>query len=383
MTQFGRPGMLPQQKEEVWILWKKGKSISEIGRAVEKPPGSVFTFLKLYGGIEPRERYRSKRVLSLFEREEISRGIAASLSIYTIAKKLKRAPSTVYREINRNGGLKKYRAVKADERAWAKSKRPKMSYLAKNDLLRNLIEQKILEKWSPEQIDGWLKKTFPDNKKMNISHETIYKSLFIQTKGIFKKELTRQLRSKRVMRQRKQGNVGKANRSQIIDAISIRERPAEVENRAIPGHWEGDLISGSKNTHIVTLVERQSRFTLLIKIDGKDTKTVVSALIKKIKKLPKSLCKSLTWDRGSELASHKKFTISTNVKVYFCDPRSPWQRGTNENTNRLLRQYFPKKTDLSIHSQSKLNRVALELNGRPRKTLNFETPIEKLYNVLH
>ena len=383
MTQFGRPGMSPIEKQEVWFFWKKGESLSEIGRATNRHPGSIFTFLKLYGGIEPQKRYRSKRVLTLFEREEISRGIAANFSMREISRKLNRAPSTIYREIKRNGGLLKYRAIKADNKAWENAKRPKLCYLSKNNLLKTLIEQKILIKWSPQQISGWLKRTYSENKSMQISHETIYKSLFIQAKGIFKKELTRQLRSKRVMRQSKKGNVKKFVRGQIIDAISIRERPPSVEDRAIPGHWEGDLIAGSKNTHIATLVERQSRFTLLIKIDGKDTKTVVSALIERVKKLPINLCKTLTWDRGSELASHKKFTVATNMKVYFCDPRSPWQRGTNENTNRLIRQYFPKKTDLSIHSQERLNEVALELNERPRKTLNFKAPIEKLYEVLH
>jgi len=277
----------------------------------------------------------------------------------------------------------KYRAVIADKKAWQNAKRPKICYLAKNIVLNRIVKNKLQLEWSPEQISGWLKKKFPKNKFMNISHETIYKSLFIQSRGVLKKELTKKLRSKRVMRHSRSIKIRKCLKGQIIDAVSIRERPAEIEDRAVPGHWEGDLITGSKNTHMATLVERQSRFTLLIKINGKDTKTVVSALIKKIKKLPKILCKSLTWDRGSELASHKKLTLATNLKVYFCDPRSPWQRGTNENTNRLLRQYFPKKTDLSIHSQQKLDEVALRLNERPRKTLNFQTPIEKLYEVLH
>lgn len=236
---------------------------------------------------------------------------------------------------------------------------------------------KLKDNWSPEQVSGWLKLVYPNDVTMRISHETIYRSLFIQARGVLKKELISHLRSKRTMRRSKMSSSKNQPRGKIIDAISIHERPAEVEDRAIPGHWEGDLITGSKNTHIATLVERQSRYTILVKVEGKDTVSVVSALIREIRKLPAELCKSLTWDRGMELAQHKKFTIETDIQVYFCDPQSPWQRGTNENTNSLLRQYFPKGTNLSFYSQVDLDHVALKLNQRPRKTMGFISPIEK------
>lgn len=295
-----------------------------------------------------------------------------------IAFQINRAPSTVSREINRNGGTRAYRAAKAEERAWDRARRPKLCVLVLNSRLRQVVSAKLAMEWSPEQIAGWLPVAYPNDESMRVSHETIYKSLFIQSRGALKKELQAHLRTQRVFRQSRQNNTKGNPRGQIIDAVSIADRPAEVEDRAVPGHWEGDLIAGTGNTHIATLVERQSRFTILVKVDGKDTKTVVRALTHQIKKLPEQLRESLTWDRGSELANHKDFTMATNTKVYFCDPRSPWQRGTNENTNRLLRQYFPKKTDLSVFSQAYLNKIAKRLNGRPRKTLDFQTPAVKL-----
>jgi IS30 family transposase len=318
----------------------------------------------------------------LAEREEISRGIAADSSVREIAAVFGRAPSTVSREIERHGGRDKYRAADADCRAWDQAKRPKQCLLATNDRLQMMVATKLNLDWSPEQISGWLKLKFPNDESMQVSHETIYRSLFIQARGVLKKELIEHLRSRRMMRRSKKATTDGQPRGQIVDGISIRERPAEVEDRAIPGHWEGDLITGSKNTHIATLVERQSRFTMLVKVKGKDTASVVAALSKQVRKLPAELRKSLTWDRGTELANHKKFTIATNVPVYFCDPQSPWQRGTNENTNRLLRQYFPKDTELSGYSQADLNKIALRLNQRPRKTLGFQTPASKLNAVL-
>lgn len=379
MAQMGRPGMSAGQKHEVWRRWRKGESLSEIARAVGKHPGSVFGVLKLHGGISPKISQRSRLALSLSEREEISRGIASGLSIRAISRDIGRSASTVSREIKRHGGVTKYRAVEADKKAWHLAKRPKFCKLAQEPQLCKIVSEKLSWQWSPEQISGWLRKEYPNDEKMQISHETIYRSLFIQSRGVLKKELVKHLRTSRVMRQSKHYNTKGVTRGQIVDAQSIKERPLEIEDRAIPGHWEGDLIAGSKNTHIATLVERQSRFTVLVKLDGKDADTVTDALIQQIKILPEILRKTLTWDRGMELAYHKKFTIATNIKVYFCDPKSPWQRGTNENTNGLLRQYFPKKTDLSVHTQAELNKIALLLNQRPRKILGYTTPVVKLW----
>lgn len=326
----------------------------------------------------PAARKRSPRSLSLAEREEISRGLAAGDSIRGIAVRLGRAASTVSREVARHGGRGNYRATKADAKAWDLARRPKQCKLALNKRLRALVAEKLTLDWSPEQVSAWLAQQFPDDERMRVSHETIYRSLFIQARGVLKKELTGHLRSGRLMRRSKFATTEGQARGRIVDAISIRERPPEAEDRAVPGHWEGDLLAGSNNTHIATLVERHSRFTMLVKVDGKDTTTVVAALVRQVKKLPAELCRSLTWDRGSELAQHKRFTVATDVQVYFCDPKSPWQRGTNENTNRLLRQYFPKGTDLSGHSQAELDKVALRLNQRPRKTLGYQTPAARL-----
>ena len=378
MAQVGRPGLSALQKVELWERWKSGQSISDIGRALGKFPASIHRILSVDGGFVPATRRRSRLALSLAEREEISRGIAAGDSMRRIAAVLGRAPSTVSREITRHGGRKCYRASAADESAWDYARRPKRCRLAANRRLRGAVARKLSREWSPEQISGWLKREYPDAPDMQISHETIYRSLFVQARGVLKKELVRHLRTRRMMRRSKNASTRGQPRGQIIDAVSIRERPAEVEDRAVPGHWEGDLIQGSNNSHIATLVERHSRFVMLIKVDGKDTENVVGALIKQVRRLPAELRKSLTWDRGMEMARHKEFSIATDVRVYFCDPQSPWQRGSNENTNRLLRQYFPKGTDLSGHSQADLNRVALRLNQRPRKTLNFVTPAEKL-----
>ncbi len=313
------------------------------------------------------------------EREEISRGLAADRSVRQIAATIGRAPSTVSREVARHGGRDGYRAAGAEAAAWERARRPKRCRLARNRRLQRMVAERLRLDWSPEQISGWLQRTFPHDETLRVSHETIYRSLFIQARGVLKRELLKHLRSHRVMRHGKTATTKGQPRGQIIDGVSIRDRPASVEDRAVPGHWEGDLIAGSKNTHLATLVERQSRFTLLVKVNGKDSATVVSALSHQVKKLPSQLRRSLTWDRGMELAQHKRFTVATNLRVYFCDPRSPWQRGTNENTNRLLRQYFPKGTDLSIHTQADLNAVALRLNQRPRKTLGFCTPADKLH----
>ncbi|MHB8148061.1 MAG: IS30 family transposase [Vulcanimicrobiaceae bacterium] len=374
--------MSTREKAELWRRWKAGESLSDISRALKKNTGSTFGVLRLRGGIAPSGRTRSRLTLSWDDREEISRGIAAGLSMRSIATRIGRSPSTVCREIRRNGGDVRYRAGDADEKAWDRAKRPKKCLLATNGKLRSIVASKLRMQWSPQQIAGWLKAEFPGESNLYVSHETIYRTLFVQARGALKKELQYHLRSGRVMRHARTATRKGQTRYQIIDAVSIRERPPEIEDRAVPGHWEGDLLCGSRNTYIATLVERQSRFTLLVKLPGKDAKTVASALSRQIRKLPSALRRSLTLDRGPEFAAHKTFTIASNMKVYFCDPKSPWQRGTNENTNRLLRQYFPDGTNLSQFSQADLNRIALRLNQRPRKTLQYKTPASKLNDVL-
>ena len=373
-----RFGLSAIEKSDIWRRWKAGETLHEIGRAFDKPHTSIRCLLLPRGGIPPAVRRRSRLALTRSEREDISRGIASGSSIREIARHLDRAASTVGREVTRHGGRPVYRAHEADDQAWESALRPKKCLLALHRRLREVVASKLILEWSPEQISGWLKTEYPKDERMRVSHETIYRSLFIQARGVLKKELMDHLRTKRRMRRSQHSGIFKDSRGQIADAISIRERPAEVEDRAVPGHWEGDLLSGSKNSHMVTLVERHSRFVMLIKVPSKDTAVVVTALSRHIRKLPATLRRSLTWDRGLEMAKHKDFTVATDVQVYFCDPQSPWQRGTNENTNLLLRQYFPRGTDLSGYSQRQLDQVALRLNERPRKTLGFQTPASKL-----
>ena len=382
MARIGRPGLSREKKAELWERWKSGQCASDIARVLERTKGAIHHVLAAKGGIAPVARRRGPVTLVLDEREEISRGMAAGRSIRGIAAGLGRSPSTVSREVARHGGRSHYRAIEADARAWERALQPKPCRLAGHPELRWRVAEKLALDWSPEQISGWLKREFPADEGLRLSHETIYRSLFVQTRGVLKKELIGHLRAVRRMRQPKGGTTPSRPSGQIVDAVSIRERPAEIEDRAVPGHWEGDLLSGTNNSHMATLVERHSRFAMLIKVRGKDTASVVSALSKQVRQLPVQLRRSLTWDRGKEMADHKHFTIATDVQVYFCDPRSPWQRGSNENTNGLLRQYFPKGTDLSGYSQSYLNKIALRLNQRPRKTLGFETPADRLKAVL-
>jgi IS30 family transposase len=377
MRHWKQSRLSPTQKTEIWSRWKSGQSSHEIGRAFGKPHSCIRCVLVPRGGIPPAARRRSRLALTLAEREDISRGIASGSSIRETARRLERAASTVSREVARHGGRPQYRAAQADSQAWESAWRPKRCLLAVNRRLRNIVASKLILDWSPEQISGWLRTQYPDDQRMRVSHETIYRSLFIQARGVLKKELMDHLRSKRRMRRSRHASVHGHGR--IVDAISIRERPAEAEDRAIPGHWEGDLLSGAKNSYIATLVERHSRFLMLIKVPSKETEAVVAALSQHVRKLPATLRRSLTWDRGLEMAKHKDFTVATDVKVYFCDPQSPWQRGTNENTNLLLRQYFPRGTDLSPISQAQLDQVSLRLNQRPRKTLGFQTPASKLH----
>jgi IS30 family transposase len=361
----------------MWERWQKGESLHTIGRLFERSHTSVRRILAETGGIRPAPRRRSRLALSLAEREEISRGIVAGHSIRCIAMALGRSPSTVSRELQRNGGRQQYRANRAEQAAWGRAHRPKRCKLVANRALARIVARKLMLHWSPDQIAGWLKRIYPDDESYQVSHETIYRSLFIQARGALKKELLQHLRSQRTMRRSRHKSLKGEGLGQITDTVSIRERPAAVEDRAVPGHWEGDLLFGSKNSQIATLVERHSRYVMLAKVANKDSRTVIEALIKQARKLPRELYKSLTWDRGSEMAKHKRFILATDIQVYFCDPRSPWQRGSNENTNRLLRQYFPKGMDISIYSQAKLNAVARRLNERPRKTLNYETPAQR------
>jgi IS30 family transposase len=339
-----------RRKAVIWREWKKGSPMSLIARVLEKPPATVFSYLLYHGGIQPRVRCRRSIALAIEEREEISRGLANNHSIRSIALHLGRSASTISREISRNGGVSKYRAMEADKSAWKRATRPKPCRLAVNTELKSRVTQKLSEDWSPEQISSWLKITYADNVDMHVSHETIYRSLFIQTRGLFRKELRDHLRTKRKFRHSRNHRAG--SRGQIIDGISIRERPAAVEDRAVPGHWEGDLICGAKNSYIATVVERQTRFTILVRVESKNTEHVVGALSKQMSKLPELLQQSLTWDRGPEMARHHAFTLATNMDVYFCDPRSPWQRGINENTNGLLRQgilaRFPAPASLQV-----------------------------------
>jgi IS30 family transposase len=374
----GPPGLSEEQRVETWRRWKRGQGVRKIGRALGFDHGSIRTLLIQKGGIAPPTRRRASSALTLAEREDISRGLASGASFRSIAERLGRAPSTVSREVARHGGRDRYRAARADDRAWRFALRPKQCLLARNRALCQIVASKLALDWSPEQISGWLKVQFSRDESLRVSHETIYRSLFVQARGVLKKELIAHLRSGRRLRRAIRVDTEGERRGRIVDAVSIRQRPADVDDRAVPGHWEGDLLSGSRNSHIVTLVERQSRFTSLIKVQSKETTSVVTALTRQIRKLPTSLRRSLTWDRGHEMAKHNNFTVATNVKVYFCDPHSPWQRGTNENTNRLLRQYFPQGTDLSRYSQSDLDKIALRLNQRPRETLGFQTPAAKL-----
>jgi IS30 family transposase len=365
------------QKALMWERWREGESLHAIAQMFDRKHTSVRNILARAGGIRPPARRRSARALALSEREEISRGVTAGQSVRSIARLLRRPPSTVSREIGRNGGRCGYRAIAADQAAWGRAQRPKPCKLAQNRALARVVAEKLRLEWSPYQVAGWLKRTYPHDETRQVSHETIYRTLFIQARGALKQELLQHLRRTRGMRRSRHHTQKTPDHGRITETVSIRERPAEAEDRAVPGHWEGDLFFGSHNSQIATLVERQTRYLLLVKVSGKDTETVINALIKQAHKLPRELYKSLTWDRGKEMADHRRFSLATDIQVYFCDPHQPWQRGSNENTNGLLRQYFPKGMDLSDISQQKLNAIARRLNERPRQTLDFETPAER------
>ena len=377
-----RRPLTQRDHDEVWLRWQQGWTLGRIGRSTGRSTGTVQSIVARTGGVRPRPRTRAADRLSLFEREEISRGVAASDSARAIARRLGRSSSTVTRELERNGGRDDYRAQRAEQHAWDRARRPKTCKLGVNAELAEHVETGLDSQWSPQQIAGWLKVEFPDRPELRVSHETIYLSLFVQSKALLRKELTAQLRTKRVMRKAAAASVRGQGRGQIVDAIPISERPAEVEDRAVPGHWEGDLLAGAGNTHIITLAERSTRFCQLIVTPSKRSEDVIAALTAHIQQLPEQLRLSLTWDRGHEMAEHKRFTVDTGVQVYFCDPKSPWQRGTNENLNGLLRQYFPKGISLRPYSQDDLNDIAAKLNGRPRETLGFRTPARKFAELL-
>ncbi len=370
------------QRAEVWRRRQRGETLVSIAAATGREAGTIQSLIKVRGGVAPHRRQRARQALSLAEREAISRGIVQALSVRAIARTLGRAASTIAREITRNGGRERYRAVAADGRAWRAGARPKRCRLALHAPLCAAVATALAHAWSPQQTVGWLRMTFPDEPTMHVSHETIYRTLFVQTRGALKRELIAQLRSRRPLRRSQRATRHGQARGQIVDAVSIRERPADVADRAVPGHWEGDLLAGARNSHIATLVERASRYVHLVHVTGKDTASVVGALIREVRRLPGQLMTSLTWDRGHEMAAHKQLTIATDVQVYFCDPRSPWQRGSNENTNGLLRQYFPKGTSLAQYTQADLDAVAHQLNTRPRMTLGFRTPAQFLHDAV-
>jgi IS30 family transposase len=362
----------------VWREWRAGATGLEIGRALEASAGTVRLVIVRRGGVAPEARRRAKHTLTLAEREEISRGIARDEGVRELARRLSRLPSTISREIARHGGRTQYRARTADARAWDRARRPKRCRLAQSARLRAVVTAKLRQQWAPEQIAAWLQRTYPSDATMHVSHETIYRTLFIQARGALKQELTAHLRRRRSMRRSRGAAQRGATQGHLVDTISISERPPEVADRAVPGHWEGDLLVGRPGSQIATLVERHSRFVLLVRLPRRTSATVGQALARRIQQLPAHLKQSLTWDRGKEMAQHKAFSVATDVQVYFCDPHSPWQRGSNENTNGLLRQYYPKGTDLTNVTQRQLDAVARRLNTRPRETLGWQTPAEVL-----
>lgn len=375
MQREARKNVVEETQRRVWEQWERGLSMADISRQLGVRMFAVQSIVQRGGGVRPGRRQRSARALSVAEREMISRALVAGCSMREMARHLHRAPSTISREIARHGGIRRYRAVNAEQRAWRRARRPKRCLLARDERLRGLVSMKLLIDWSPQQISGWLKRAYPDDESMRVSHETIYRSLFIQARGALKTELTAHLRRGRALRRSRNAPAVQVHRN-ITEAVSIRQRPAQAEDRAIPGHWEGDLLCGTPASQIATLVERKSRYVMLVKIPTKSTEVVVAALSKHVRGLPSQLRGSLTWDRGSEMAAHKTFTLATEMQVYFCDPHSPWQRGSNENTNGLLRQYFPKGQSLTDVTQEQLDEVAMRLNQRPRKTLDFATPAQ-------
>ena len=375
--------LTPADEDEVWARLRAGHAAKPTARGLGLSTGGVRAYLLRCGGIRPDPRRRSPGRLSFAEREEISRGLAAGRSLRSIAAGLGRAPSTISREVNARGGRSGYRAAPADQAAWSRARRPQVCRLATRPRLSAKVGEKLRRRWSPQQIAGWLKSTYPNEAEMQVSHETIYRTLFIQSRGALRKELTAQLRTGRVIR-RPAGTRLPDGRGGRPGILNISERPAEADDRAVPGHWEGDLVFGKPMSPVATLVERSTRFVMLVALpDGHKADLVADALAAKITTLPAALTRTLTWDQGHEMAAHAKFTQATGIEVYFCDPKSPWQRGSNENTNGLLRQYLPRSLDFRTLTQADFDVIADELNGRPRQTLGFKTPSQALAEVLH
>lgn len=375
-----RPRWSMAEEARLWDEWRRGTALVAVSALVGHSLVSVWDHVARRGGIAPPPRRRARRTLQLAEREAISRGLSAGTSVRALARQLGRAPSTISREIRRHGGRQRYRATRADARAWARARRPKRCRLATSPRLRRVVTAKLEADWSPEQIAAWLRRTFPDEPAMQLSHETIYRTLYVQARGALKRSLLAHLRQRHSLRRSRAAATRPTRRpGQLRDMVSIAERPPAADTRAVPGHWEGDLLLGRPGSQIATLVERQSRFVVLLRVPAADSATVVHALVQRVQRLPVVLKQSLTWDQGKEMAQHARFTVATDVQVYFCDPQSPWQRGSNENTNGLLRQYFPKGTDLRPVTQSQLDAVARKLNTRPRRTLDWQTPAE-VYN---
>ena len=374
----GRPGTPIPELDAMWASFRAGVTITTLARRFERPYDSIYWLIAARGGVAPLPHRRSRHALTQGDRETISRGLAAGRSARSIARLLGRAPSTISREIARNAGAARYRALDAERAAWHQAKRPKPCRLAVEAPLCAVVARKLAKNWSPAHISGWLMTAFPADATMQVSPETIYRSLYLQTRGVLKRELTSHLRRHRPIRRSKLSARATEGRGQIPNAVSIAARPASVADRAIPGHWEGDLIQGANYTYVATLVERWSRYVQLVRVTSKETDVVTRALIRSVKRLPAGLMATLTWDRGHEMAHHTQFTIATDVAVYFCDPRSPWQRGSNENTHGLLRQYFPDGEDRAHYTQRQLDAVARQLNTRPRKTLGWKTPAAML-----
>ena len=376
--------LTPEAIDELWVRLRSGKAAKPAARELGLGTSTVRAYLLRCGGIRPEPRRRASGRLTFAEREEISRGLAAGCSLRRIAAGLGRAPLTISREVAANGGARRYRAARADRQAWSRAGRPKPCKLATRPVLRDMVEEKLQRRWSPQQIAGWLKLAFPTSPEMQVSHETIYRTLFVQSRGALRRELTRYLRSGRVIRRPKGVRMpdGRGGRPNILH---ISERPAEADDRAVPGHWEGDLVFGKNMSPVATLVERSTRFVMLVALPSGNHQAdvVADALTAAISTLPEQLAKTLTWDQGHEMADHQRFTIQTGVQVYFCDPKSPWQRGSNENTNGLLRQYLPRRLDFRTLTQADLDAIARELNERPRQTLGFKTPSQALAEVLH
>ena len=375
--------LTPEAIDELWVRLRSGKAAKPAARELGLGTSTVRAYLLRCGGIRPEPRRRAAGRLTFAEREEISRGLAAGCSLRRIAAGLGRAPSTVSREVAASGGARRYRAARADRQAWSRAGRPKPCKLATRPVLRDMVEEKLQRRWSPQQIAGWLKLAFPTSPEMQVSHETIYRTLFVQSRGALRRELTRYLRTGRVIRRPKGVRMpdGRGGRPNILH---ISERPAEADDRAVPGHWEGDLVFGKNMSPVATLVERSTRFVMLVALPSGNHQADIDAdaLTAAITTLPEQLAKTLTWDQGHEMADHQRFTIQTGVQVYFCDPKSPWQRGSNENTNGLLRQYLPRRLDFRTLTQADLDAIAQELNERPRQTLGFKTPSQALAEVL-